>query len=586
MKKIFRLANAELSKIFMRPSMFVLFTVIVVALVLSFMFFKPSEVNTKFTYDDGFTNQIYLNFQGDYQEFESKLINVKKDIELFLDEDNDTATVFKLNFQSMKDQFYVNLYNVILNSKKPYPSESDLSQLVTEFSVFKTNVKNLKDFMLEKIKDKYTNLFITKDDYTLIYKTLGSIGDNIPSQDQIENFSIGQIMERYNLIKNSYDIDGLNQRVNKLEKIEISSDTLSELLDKYYYSEIEESGNGGEITYSHTGKLKTLFEDVVAYYDEVGPTSDNVAISYLNDRIAKFYDYINICSSLISNNFELLRIGNKSDDQIASYNGFKGISSYNLKTEIATYEYFYNNNTFGYEYLRAYNFGTNSGTKTNAYDFCFYSMQIISFLITLFVIFFACGTLSGEQTSGTLKMIATRPYTRNKIYSGKFLACFNVALLLLTVSLVASFIVGVALYGFTIKSVLVVVNAKTVLTLNSILVMFIYLLSVLLDIIFYIALAILISMIFKQTVLSTAITSAILMASTIISGISNASWIRFIPSLNTGIYKFFTSSKLGIFSFNIVPNVTLLSSALILILSIVFIDIFGRFLFTNRSIDK
>ena len=49
MKKIFRMANAEMSKIFMRPSMFVLTTILVFALIFSFLFFAPAESNTKFT---------------------------------------------------------------------------------------------------------------------------------------------------------------------------------------------------------------------------------------------------------------------------------------------------------------------------------------------------------------------------------------------------------------------------------------------------------------------------------------------------------------------------------------------------------
>ena len=588
MKKIFRMANAELSKIFMRPSMFVLATVLVVALVLSFTFYKPNPTNTKFTYDYNFTGQRYTAFENDYKGLEAELVTSKQSIDDYLDEENDICNQFKEKFQSLKTQFYEVLYNTILEAPKntTSPSETTLQRISQEFLTFSEQVRDIRVLMMDKIKDKYTNIFIKNSDYSDIFSRLKNLGENLPTQEQLQSFTTQQIIDRYNLINESYKLDSMNKKVQSLEKIEVNSEKLTDQLDKYFYSNIVLPIGSGEVTPEHTGKLEEMYDDIINYYTEQGSTDDKAVVNTLNDKIAKYYDYITICSTLIKNNFELLRIGDKTDDQIASYNGFSGVSVYELNNEVTTYEYFFNNNTFGYEYLRAFNFGSNSGTSTNAYDFTFYAMQILSLLITIFIIFFACGMISGEQNAGTLKMVATRPYTRNKIYSGKFLACVNVALILLGLSFVASFVVGVAVFGFTMQNVLVVVNAKSVIILNPLLLMLIYILSILVDVVFYIALAILVSMLIKQTTVSTAVTSGILLISTIIAGSVRSSWIRLIPSLNTGLYKFFTSSVTGMFSFSVVPNVTMVFSVLMLIISITAFDILGRLLFTHRSIDK
>jgi len=306
----------------------------------------------------------------------------------------------------------------------------------------------------------------------------------------------------------------------------------------------------------------------------------------LNEHIARYYDYIQICKNLLNCNFELLRIGNKTDDQIVTYNGFSGVSIYNLKQSATISNYFLENNTFGYEYLTAFNFGINSGTETNCFDFAFYAMQILSFLIALFVMFFACGMIAGEQNSGTLKMTAIRPYSRNKIYSGKFLACINVSLILLFVSFIASMAIGIASFGYTTQNVLVVANASTVSVISPLLLIGIYFVSILIDIIFYIALAIFISMIIKPTTISTAISSAVLIVTTILSGTTSASFIRFIPTAHTGLFKFFTTSNLGIFSYSIVPGINMITSIIVLAVSLLLLDLFGRYLFTHRSIDK
>ena len=213
-------------------------------------------------------------------------------------------------------------------------------------------------------------------------------------------------------------------------------------------------------------------------------------------------------------------------------------------------------------------------------------MQILSMFITVFVIFFATSSLSGEQSSGTLKMIATRPYTRNKIFSGKFLACFNVALILLTVSLVSSLAIGFATYGFSFQKVLVVMNAETLFITNPIILLFIYLASILIDIVFYIALAIFISMIIKQATVSTGLSSAIYLVSIVLLGSIKASWIRFVPSLNLQLYKFFTISQSGMFSFSVVPNTSLLTCGIFTVAFIIVFDLFARLLFTHRSLDK
>ena len=279
-------------------------------------------------------------------------------------------------------------------------------------------------------------------------------------------------------------------------------------------------------------------------------------------------------------------IGNKTDDEIITYNGFSGVSIYNLKREITVSDYFYKNNTFGYEYLNAFNFNQNSGINTNAYDFAFYAMQILSSLIIIFVIFFASSSIVGEQNAGTLKMTATRPYTRNKIYSGKFLATFNVALILLIISLVASLVVGAATFGFTTQNVLVVMNASEVFILNPAVLMLIYVVSILIDIIFYIALAILISMLIKQTTINTALTSGIFIASTVITGTATASWIRFVPTTHLGLFKYFTTSNTSMFSFSVVPGINFITSLLIIVICIFAFDLIGRLLFTHKSIDK
>ncbi len=590
MKKIFRMANAELSKIFMRPSMFVLTAILVLALIFSFFFFSPEQVNTKYTSSQVNTININLEFQEKYKEWENEIVSEKTYIENYLADTEGTYEKFSNDFHSLCTYFSGDFYEIIIDvtgsGNDNYLSSSNYAKCETAFNTLKAKTDNLLIYMYDNISDGKINFVITQSFYDEVYSTLKAFYENLPSSSDLKSFSTEMVKDRYNTLKSTYNLQELDVKINKLEKIEIDTTKLESFLNEYYYSNITEKDSGFETVYIYKNKLKTLYDDVENYYNLNVDTTQEDIVAELIERIAKFRDYVQVCKTLISNNFELLRIGNKSDDQIATYVGFSGVSRYNLTKEITTYKYYFENDTFGYEYLTAFNFNKNSGTETNAYDFCFYSMQILSLFIIVFVIYFATSALCGEQSSGTLKMTATRPFTRNKIFSGKFLACFNVALILLCVSLISSLAIGFAFYGFSFQKVLIVMNADTLFITNPVVVLLIYFASILFDVIFYIALAILISMIFKNTTISTGITNAIFLVSVVMLGTSTSSWIRFVPSLNLQLYKFFTSSNTGLLSFSVVPNTSLITCGCMAVVFTLVIDIFARFLFTHRSIDK
>lgn len=592
MKKVLRMANAEINKIFMRPSMFVLTGILILALIFSFFLFSPSTTSTKYTNDYTNTTLIHNEFMSEYQTFDNVVISAKKEIDEYMKDENDTYEIFKTDFHSLRvyfeDTFLTKLRSIIESDANPSLSPSSKTELKNTFSALRSKTDSLIEQM-RSFKTSKINFIITQDFYDSVFKTLKKFYGDLPTDKSLDDFTASMVIERHNYLKNNYNFTDIDVKIQNLEKIEIDNNELTDILKAYFYSSFDEQTIGGVTVYvkKDTGKLQEFYNTVENFYfDGHVNSSEQDDVDKLNEYVAQYYDYVNICKTLISNNFELLRIGDKTDTQIASYVSFDNTSIYNIKSEITKSQYFFDNNTFGYEYLSAFNFNVNSGTQTNAYDFAFYAMQIISVFITIFVIFFATSTLSGEQSSGTLKMTATRPYTRNKIFSGKLLACFNVALILISVSLVASLAVGFAFYGFSMQNVLVVVNAQKAIIINPILLILIYLVSMLIDIVFYIFLSVLISMLIKQPTVSTGISCGVYVASIILQGVVTSSWIRFVPSLNLGLYKFFTISNTAMLSFSIVPNMSLVFSAIYVFAFILIINLFARLLFKNRSLDK
>jgi len=603
MKKIFRMAKAELSKIFTRPSMFLLTGILVIALVLSFFFFSPKTVTTKTTYDYSDTFNIYNAFMEDYSKNsdddiinENDIINAKKDIELYLKTDTYTDfcnKVYELKYymfgtnENEIGEFRSIMQNTISNNQPNSKLQGVyLTDCVRAFNGLKTQVGNVTGFMLENIKDKDINFYLPTKTYNDTYETLTDMYKYIPNELDLKNYTIKMLIERYEYLLVNYNLTKMYNNIASCEKIEIDEAKLKKLLDDYFYSNLKEN-TSSSTGYSPINNLKNYYDDIETYYLETLSTpNDKKVISNLNEKIAKYFDYAKVCKELIENKFELLRIGEKSDDEISKYVSFSKTSAYNLRSNVTKNSYIHKTGNFGYQYLNSFNFNTNSGTETNAFDFVVYAMQILSCFIIIFTIFFAVGTLSGEQSSGTLKMIATRPYTRNKVYSGKFLACFSVALILLLVSFATSLTVGAVAFGFTFKNVLLIFNSSKVMIMNPLVLILLYLLNIFIDVVFYIALAIMVSMFIKQTAISTALTSGLYIASTILIGTVKSSWLRFIPTTNLQLFKFLTTSKIGIFSFSIVPNTDLVFALVIVVLCTLAFDLISRFLFSRRSIDK
>ncbi|MFF2177786.1 ABC transporter permease [Lysinibacillus sp. NPDC058147] len=83
-------------------------------------------------------------------------------------------------------------------------------------------------------------------------------------------------------------------------------------------------------------------------------------------------------------------------------------------------------------------------------------------LITLFTVITAASIVSSEFSTGTIKMLLTRPVSRAKILTSKLLTTFIFGILLLVVNVVVSALVGLILFGGTTGVELEMVNGQVV----------------------------------------------------------------------------------------------------------------------------
>lgn len=81
-------------------------------------------------------------------------------------------------------------------------------------------------------------------------------------------------------------------------------------------------------------------------------------------------------------------------------------------------------------------------------------------LVTLFTVITAASIVSSEFSTGTIKMLLTRPMSRAKVLTSKLLTTFLFGLFLVAVNVVVSAIVGLVLFGVGSGVELEIVNGQ------------------------------------------------------------------------------------------------------------------------------
>lgn len=100
-----------------------------------------------------------------------------------------------------------------------------------------------------------------------------------------------------------------------------------------------------------------------------------------------------------------------------------------------------------------------SQTDSSLASFMSFTSDMV-ILVTLFTVITAASIVSSEFSTGTIKMLLTRPMSRAKVLTSKLLTTFLFGLLLFVVNVVVSAIVGFVLFGIGTGVELEIVNGQ------------------------------------------------------------------------------------------------------------------------------
>lgn len=554
MNTFWKITRGELDKIFARPAIFIMTGFFVLAIVVASLMFSPSpRADTADLANVSGENviDVYNNFNSNQhkQVYDLELNNVLEMLNFYLSQTDDgriNKNSLINEIEKINETYGEYWQKVLLSSDGAMSSASDKkTKLINQITTLNKNYKT--------INKNFLQLFITKSNNETIMNTLNdfllTMSTDGDENDKEHHLHIIETVNSHKFIAN------LKNSLEKIEDVTIDAKIISELKKNYYDVAAE--------------RKSAILNEMESIYLIANENSDE----NLNSKnIEKFKvlsnNYkltINQISSIVNDKILLEIVGDKNTTNLSNltYTELSEFNKYKTNEDLTRNVFYFTNEAYSYQYSNVFQSNTNSNYKTNAYDFMYFALEFLSFVIVIFCVVIGAGMISGETTGGTMKMLAIRPYKRNKIITGKLIGTFLMGVIFLLIGAITTFIIGARLYGLDSAPVLMVFNANSATTISAIGLFFIFLLLLLVRIIVYTILAVFISTVFKSNVGAVIISIMIYIFVALFGNLFGSSIIYgYLPFANVDLFRYLggeyvstTGSILGLdFSCPIQPD--------------------------------
>lgn len=586
MNSFWKITRGEMDKIFVRPAIFVMTGFFVLAIVISTLMFAPSpraDITELTNIEGKSVVEVYTTFNSNQhkQIYDSQLENNLNILNAY-SSDSAVSTVTKEDLTTaladIKSKFET-------YQKKAWLSSTlvEMNTLIDLQNDLKTKINEL-NATYRKCNENYLQLLIVKKNNELTINLLNDFAITISVEGDEQDITHHQNI--INSIDNYKFIPQLEDLFSKIEQVSVSENTLNDLKENYYDVAVARKNDiWNQIT--------------TAYSDALINNDANLNLDNIEDTIQLCDNYkllILQTTEIINDKILLEVVDNRTTEKLANYtySELSNFNKYQTNENLVRNQYYFANEAYSYEFANVFQSNTNSNYKTNAYDFMYYALEFLSFIIIIFCVVIGAGMISGEIASGTMKMLAIRPYKRSKIVTGKLMATLLIGVIFLIIGATTTFIIGFRLYGLDSAPVLLVFNAESVTTISALSLFFIFLASLLVRIILYTTLALFISTVFKSNVAAVIISVMIYVFVALFGNIFGESVIYgYLPFANVDLFRYlggeFVASSgniLGLdFSCPIQPDSNFYISLAIVTAFVALLLIVTYIIFKKRDID-
>lgn len=407
-------------------------------------------------------------------------------------------------------------------------------------AIRKEKWNNVSD-QLEKIRVLF--LSICNSDPTLIFinaNTLKTINSTFVDYKNILSILTDEKNDKADYEKHKDLITKLNNlklnlklknNISTFENYEIKNDTITSLL---------KTKENVLVNLVKINSKITSFEQLHAVSTSTKHKSE------INNYISQYKEFTNNYKTYVNITL-LLEASNKLN--ITSVNDYENLEKFNLyetKEDLAIVTYLINNNDYSFNYDDVFAFNRNSSNTTTAWDFMYFAIKISSLIIIIFTIMMAANLVASEHDSGTIKLLAMRPYKRTKIITGKLFATLIFGFIFVLFSSLIGFVAGACMFPLTTTPILAVFNSTNVFIISPILLMVLNIFSIFLEISFFTIIALALCTIFRS--FAGAISTSLiifLLAIGLNILLGGFMWYSFIPFVNIDFFRYLGGSFLS-----------------------------------------
>jgi ABC-type transport system involved in multi-copper enzyme maturation permease subunit len=367
--------------------------------------------------------------------------------------------------------------------------------------------------------------------------------------DTIKGFYETLELEALVFTKESVDIS-----VRMEDSLAVANDSLRIVFSKEIYDEdfafIDARLDELLVIMSRLSRLDNVSKYYKSFYQE--PLITALSEGYAEDFFAP-EEFFNNAQKLViesgyineyfkKQNFSLIVEQEKyTDDDVSNIYGLFnflviGTSKYSLRSDVAKIVFMLDNRE-------------SLGTLTTplaldgGYGFLFFSFSILYLFLIIAGIVIGAGTIAGEHTAGTIKLLLIRPYKRWKFLMSKIVMAIIVLAALFIVSFLLLWLIGGIFWGFESEyKVLVMFNATKVIIMSQFQTAALMALFFFIECVIYMLISVMVSTIFKSKSGAVAISMAIYFAANIlILTLSSKSWFKYVLFNNTNLFFYMST---------------------------------------------
>lgn len=542
---MFRLFKAELKKLFLKPSIFVVTGLIILLLALSSFFYSPNtknDFNVIYSGDSGKSvGAIFNQFDTGTLPYDKATLSTKlNSAENYIDfyaTDYDSIASINARVELIKSNYdsYVSKYHTYLNSLENGHSSlaSDKTNLESARVNFKSALTTFDNYFNDQISSEFITVLSTKD----------------------TNLSINSLIDKCLNYYNTY---------SNLDEIARDGAVLKQLEDNNFYNKlknevakllpfnVDKSILDGLRTYITTAKDR-LGNETVGYYsviydynDEKSGSSDIADIKQMKRYVSEYNLTANYAYNIVIDSIKINGLQKYGAFNINQFSSFEKSNLYQMQEKLIKTKYMFDTDTFEYDYADVFSISQPSNNEINGFDYSYFALRLCALFITIYVVVIAASTIAGELSAGTLNLLAIRPYKRGKILTGKILATLAIGAILLAVCSVATLVIGGISYGFAGGNILLVFNSTSAAAISPVVLYLIAIVTMFIEISFYALLSVFISTVFKSNIGAVAVSILIFFLSLIFNIVAvNAPILSFLPFTNINLFKYLGGAFIG-----------------------------------------